>query len=155
MNNPPKNWLERVQAAGIRVYGDPNFRGPCNLEDADLMYFFSDIKHDYPALRGIAFHVKNEGNRTPAQVKREKMKGALVTGLIDVVILGGPAFVMELKRQDYTQSDLEPEQLDCLVAAKKTGAFTCVCLGIDAAREALRDWLEIVFGKGAQLDLLS
>ena len=144
MINEPKNWLERVQAAGIPVYGDPTFRGPCNLEDADLIYFFSDIKHDYPELKGIAFHVKNEGNRTPSQVKREKMKGALVTGLIDVVILGGPVFVMELKRKDYTICNLEPDQFDCLVDSKNNGAFACVCLGIDAAREALAAWLEVV-----------
>lgn len=144
MINPPKNWLERVQAAGIPVFGDPTFRGPCNLEDADLIYFFSDITHDFPELKGIAFHVKNEGNRTPSQVKREKMKGALVTGLVDVVILGGPAFVMELKRKDYTLSDLEKEQFECLVTSKNNGAFACVCLGVDAAREALRAWLAVV-----------
>lgn len=148
-----KNWLERVKNAGITVYGDENYTGPCELEDADLIEFFNELKYSYPLLSKTAIHVKNEGERKKAQAQRERMKGALQTGATDVNIPGGPSFIMELKRRNYRLSDIDDDQIKYMIRSKRSGAFVCLCLGYDAALEALKDWVEIAFGKGAQMGL--
>ncbi|UJH96011.1 DNA nuclease [Pantoea phage Nafs113] len=142
----PGNWIERVIAAGIPVYGDITFRGDCSLEDADLIEFFNDLKYDFPLLSKIAIHVKNEGERSKAQAVRERMKGALQKGATDVQIPGNPSFIMELKRQNYLKSKILEEQITYMVHSMRAGAFVCVCLGIDAARDALADWIKLSFG---------
>jgi hypothetical protein len=151
------NWLLRVQAAGIPIYGDINYRGESEPEDGDLMEFFNGLKYDYPLISKIAIHTKNEGKRETrekqAEAKRDKMKGALLKGTVDVIIPGCPSFVMELKRKNYLHSKIDDDQILYMQHSKRAGAFVCVCLGYDAAFVALDEWLKKVFGNGAQLGL--
>lgn len=151
------NWPQRVTAAGIPIYGDVNYRGASEAEDGDLIEFFNGLKYDYPVISRIAIHTKNEGKRDTQEkqreAKRDKMKGALLRGTVDVIIPGGPAFIMELKRKNYLHSKIDDDQILYMQRSKRAGAFVCVCLGYDAAFKALDEWLKLSFGEGAQLGL--
>jgi alkylhydroperoxidase family enzyme len=125
----------------IRVYGNTDYRGACPKETLEQVTFFSRLRREYPDTLGvIAFHVRNEGKRTHLQAATEKSEG-MTAGAPDILIPGAPAFVCELKRRDHTQSELRPAQLIYLRAAQAAGCFVCVALGVDAAWEALHEYM--------------
>lgn len=146
------NWLTRVKAAGIVVFGDETFRGQCDKEDKDLIEIFSELKHEFPLLSQLAIHIPNEGERTRAEAQKLRMKGALLKGAVDVFCPGNPSLVLELKRRDYTLSKIDPEQVKYLLRAQLTGAFTVVALGYDAAIEAIRHWISLSFPEGMSME---
>lgn len=126
----------------IKVYGDLSYRGTCPKETLEQVTFFSRLRRDYPDTLGkLAFHVRNEGKRTHLQAAKEKSEG-LTTGAADIIIPGAPTFVCELKRRDHTQSEISTSQLAYLRAAQAAGCFVCIALGVEAAGEALREYLE-------------
>jgi hypothetical protein len=125
----------------IKVYGDLNYRGACPKETLEQVTFFSRLRREYPDTLGvIAFHVRNEGKRTHLEAATHKAEG-MTTGAPDILIPGAPAFACELKRRDHTQSELRTAQLTYLRAAQAAGCFVCVALGVDAAWEALHEYL--------------
>ena len=129
----------------IKVFGDMDFRGDCALEDAELITFFNQLRLRYPKLAKIAIHPDNEGlifgtgfnNHT-----RQKAKGAIRNGAADIIIVGNPTFVCEMKRKDHTKSQWQDGQLEFLEASKKNGAFVCIALGYVAALLAVEEWHE-------------
>jgi hypothetical protein len=126
----------------IRVYGDLNYRGVCPKETLEQVTFFARLRRDYPDTLGlIAFHVRNEGKRDHLTAATHKAEG-MTTGAADIIIPGAPTFVCELKRRDHTQSEISASQLAYLRAAQAAGCFVCIALGVDAAGEALRVYLE-------------
>lgn len=126
----------------VRVYGDLNYRGTCPKETLEQVTFFARLRRQYPDTLGlIAFHVRNEGKRTHLQAATEKSEG-MTTGAPDIIIPGAPTFVCELKRRDHTQSEISTSQMAYLRAAQATGCFVCIALGVDAAWEALHEYLE-------------
>jgi hypothetical protein len=126
----------------IQVFGDLSFSGPCPMEQAEQVTFFNRIRRKWPDSWGlIATHPRNEGARTMHQASRERSEGMTV-GASDIIIPGSPTFVCELKRRNPTLCVLKPEQKAFLMAAYRTGAFTCVALGVDAAMEAFDAYLE-------------
>lgn len=128
----------------LRVYGDPDFRGSCAKEDACLSTFFNQLRKLYPDSYGaLAFHPKNEGKRSYNQIKVDKMHGFLA-GVTDVIIPASPCLVLELKRQDHTQSKWQAGQLDFMKRAHDAGSFVCLALGYDAAMQAFEDWRKII-----------
>ena len=131
------NWL--------KTYGDTSYRGDCALEDAELMTFFNELKRLYPHLSAIAIHPDNEGLiiGTGHNVHiKQKAKGAIKKGASDIIIVGNPTFVCEMKRQDHTKSQWQDGQLEFLEASKKNGAFVCIALGYVAALLAVEEWHE-------------
>ena len=128
----------------IKVFGDMDFRGDCALEDDELITFFNQLRIKYPKLAKVAIHPDNEGlifgtgfnNHT-----RQKAKGAIRNGAADIIIVGYPTFVCELKRKDHTKSRWQDGQLEFLEASQKQGAFVCVALGYEAALQAVNDWV--------------
>ena len=126
----------------IKTY-DSNYRGPCPVEAAEQTTFFNQLRLLYPQWAALAFHPRNEGELTQAQVRRHKAEGML-TGVSDVVIIGTPPFLCELKRRDKTKSRLAKKQIDFLNNADAVGAFACVAYGHECALEAFREWLQIV-----------
>lgn len=130
------NWL--------KTYGDTSYRGDCPKEDAELMTFFNELNRLHPQLATIAIHPDNErlisGTGFNAQ-SRQKAKGAIRSGASDIIIVGNPTFVCEMKRQDHTKSRWQDGQLEFLEASKKQGAFVCVALGYEAALNAVNDWV--------------
>ena len=126
----------------VRVYGDLNYRGTCPKETLEQVTFFARLRRHYPDTLGlIAFHVRNEGKRTHLQAATEKSEG-MTTGAPDIIIPGAPTFVCELKRRDHTQSEVSMSQMAYLRAAQAAGCFVCIALGVDAAWEALHEYLE-------------
>jgi hypothetical protein len=120
----------------LKVYGDIKYRGKCPTENAEQVTFFNSLSDD---IRRIAIHPRNEGKRTLQQAQRHKAEG-MTPGAADIIILGSPSFVCELKRQDHTKSVWQPDQQQHLIIAQDNGAFVCVALGWVAAREAFEEW---------------
>ena len=126
----------------IEVYGDQTFRGNCPSESMEQVTFFNRLRRLYPDTWGlVALHPRNEGIRTHYQAMKEKSEG-MTKGAADVVIVGAPAFVCEIKRQDHTKSQWQDGQQEFLHAAKEAGAFTVIALGADAAWGAFCAYLE-------------
>ena len=130
----------------LQTYGDTSYRGDCALEDAELMTFFNELKRLYPDLARIAIHPDNEGlviGTGHLHHAKQKAKGAINKGAADIVIVGNPTFVCELKRKDHTKSRWQDGQLEFLEASQKQGAFVCVALGYEAALNAVKDYILI------------
>ena len=127
----------------IPVYGDIAFRGSCPSEAVEQVTFFNRLRTRFKDSYGlIALHPRNEGHRHFRQVAKEKAEG-MVKGAADVIIVGAPAFVCEIKRRDHTKSQWQEGQQEFLYAAKKAGAFVAIALGADAASEAFDDYLAV------------
>jgi hypothetical protein len=125
----------------ISVYGDQSYRGDCPSETLEQVTFFNFIRRAYPESWGIlAFHPRNEGERNFRQVSRQKAEG-MVKGVADVIIPGDPTFVCEIKRRDHTKSQWQDGQQEFLNVSKRAGAFVCIALGWEAARDAFADYL--------------
>lgn len=126
---------------GIKVYGNKDFRDKkCPKEVLEQVTFFNQLRKDYPDSYGaVAVHVRNEGKKSVNQVAKEKAEG-MVTGACDIMIPGRRTFICELKRKDHTQSTVHKEQVDYMLAAQSMGAFVCIALGWEGAREAFEEW---------------
>ena len=124
----------------LKVYGDTTYRGKCAVESAEQVTLFSQIRKHHPHLSGIVFHPRMEGERTKGQADWQKADGSIVKGMVDVIGIGHPMLVMEIKRKNHLLSVWQPGQIDVLQAAQKRGAFTCLALGWEAALQALKDW---------------
>jgi len=124
----------------IRTYGG-EYRGDCPLESAELKTFFNQVRTKYPDSYGLlAFHPRNEGKKTAAQVTLEKMEGA-TTGAVDIIIPGGQSFICELKRKNKTKSKVTDAEWAYLKAAEKQGAFCCIAYGWEEAWRAFHDYI--------------
>jgi len=136
--------LNRIEAAGVRVFGDVTYRGKCPAESMEQATFFARIRREYPETWGaLALHPRNEALLKGGQfsaVARHRSEGMTV-GAADIIIPGSPAFVCELKRQDHTKSKWQDGQEEYLITAQAAGCFSCVALGCDAAWNALGAWL--------------
>lgn len=104
--------------------------------------FFNILRRDYPEYAKIALHVRNERQRTKYQIDKEKAQGGFVTGASDIIILGCPTFVCEMKSQS-PRAKISDEQIKYLIAAQNNGAFACIALGYIAAIQAFNDWIKI------------
>ena len=110
-------------------------------EDYVLSSIVSCIRMDYPNTYGlVAFHVKNESKRTTGQIRADKAKG-LTKGVSDLIVIGNPTLCMEIKRDDSCY--FESGQLEFLEQAQKNGAFVCLAVGYDGAKEAFNHWLTL------------
>ena len=129
---------------GIKIYGDLSYRDKkCPKESVEIVTFFNRIRKLYPDSYGLlAYHPRNEGKRTYQQTIKYKSEG-MVTGTADIVIVGNPSFVCELKRRDPTLSSISDEQINYLLAAQNHGSFVCVALGHEAAWEAFNEWRKL------------
>ena len=130
----------------IKIYGNMDFRGECPKEDAELITFFNELKKLYPDLASVAIHPDNEGKVSGSGFtyhSRLKAKGAINKGASDIIIIGNPTFVCEMKRQDHTKSRWQDGQLEFLEASQKRGAFVCVAFGYLSALNAVKDYILI------------
>lgn len=139
-----KDQLNKLLAAGVRIYGDMDFRDSnCPLEDNELDTFVNQLRKHHPKLARLFVHIPNEGKRRPDEVAILKRKGALNPGAVDELIPADISFVGELKRQDHTLSSISDEQIEYLITAHETGAFAFVALGWRNNWIALEDWLRL------------
>ena len=132
---------------GIAFYGDSKYRNKqCPRETIEQITFVNTIREQYPDSYGlILIHPENEKKLTNGQfslISKSRAMG-MAKGASDIIIVGNPAFVCEIKRADRTQSDISLEQLAFLYSAKEAGAWVCIALGHEAAMNAFNDWLKI------------
>jgi len=126
----------------IPLWGDPDYRGECPVENADHVTMFAFIRRQWPKTWGIlAFHPRNEGQRTWGQASWQKAEG-MTEGTVDLIIPARCSLVLELKRKDHRKSKWQPGQVEYLTAAQSAGAYACVALGYEAAIEAVRYWAD-------------
>lgn len=129
---------------GLRVYGELKFRGNCPNEELEQVTFFNRIRARFPDSYGaVALHPRNEGLKQRGQfstVSKHRAEG-MTAGAADIIIPGSPAFVCELKRRDITKSKWQDGQKEYLAASMGLGAFACLAFGVDAAWEALEEWV--------------
>lgn len=121
-----------------------DFRGDCAKEDLELITFFNQLRIKYPKLAKVAIHPDNEGlvlGTGHQQHIKQKAKGAIRNGAADIIIVGSPSFVCELKRKDHTKSQWQDGQLEFLQTSQELGAFVCVALGYEAALQAVDYWV--------------
>lgn len=139
-----KDQLKKLVVAGVRIYGDLDYRNPkCALEDAELGTFVNQLRKHHEKLARLFVHIPNEGDRTFDEVQILRKKGALNKGAVDEFIPADISFVGELKREDHTLSSISDEQVDYLITAHELGAFAFVALGWRANWQALEDWLKL------------
>lgn len=125
----------------IRVYGNLDHRDKkCPKEEAEQITFVNQVRKHNP--KTLLIHVKNEGKRTLQQAQLDKANG-MQSGTSDILIVGSPAFVCELKRQDHTLCQWQPLQQEYLIEAQEQGCFAVVAFGWKAAFEAYLDWCKI------------
>ena len=110
-------------------------------EDYVLSSLISRIRNDYPSTYGlVAFHVKNESKRTTGQIRADKAKG-LTKGVSDLIVIGNPTLCMEIKKDN--SCCFEDGQLEFLQQAQKQGAFVCLAVGYQGAKDAFEHWLKL------------
>ena len=127
----------------IVVFGDQLFRDKnCPSEAAEQVTIFNQLRSNYPDLAKLATHIKNEGNKSIGVAKDDAING-LNKGFSDIIIIGTPVFVCELKKADFTRSRASKEQQDFLIAAQDSGAFACIALGHKGFFEALEAWQNV------------
>ena len=128
---------------GLQVFGDATYRGECPLEEAEQATFFSQLRKLHPDTYGrLAMHPKNEGKRRGAQfaqLARDKALG-MTKSAPDVVLPGAPTLLIEIKRQDHTQSKWQDGQVEYLQTAQSLGCFVAVALGWEGAMDAFELW---------------
>jgi hypothetical protein len=127
----------------LPVYGDRSFKGKCPREAEDQMSFFSWLECELPEFARLTFHPKVEGRRTPAQATIDRKMGAMKKGVVDVIAIGSPMLVMEIKRKDEKLSEWRDGQLKFLEESKNAGAVVAVVFGLEAAKEAYADWVSM------------
>jgi hypothetical protein len=131
----------------IPVFGNLSYRNKhCPRESVEQITLINKIRAEYPDTYGrVLVHCKNEAkliNGQFAAINKDKAMG-MAKGASDIIIVGKPAFVCEMKRQDASLCVLDDDQISYLLAAKDCGAFVCVALGYLAAMEAFNDWIKI------------
>jgi hypothetical protein len=126
---------------GLKVFGDPSFRGDCRKEQAEQIDAFAWLRFHHPELAKIAVHPKIEGKRSWGQVHFDKKDGSINKGASDVIVPANPAFVCEIKRKDHTKSRWQKGQKEYLETATDYGAFACVALGAEGFKQAVNEYL--------------
>ena len=125
----------------LPVFGDLPRAKDNPAEDYVLSSIISRIRKDYPSSYGlVAFHVKNESRRTVGQIRADKAKG-LTKGVSDLIIIGNPALCMEIKKDNSCR--FKDGQLEFLQQAQKGGAFVCLAIGYQGAKDAFEYWLKL------------
>lgn len=127
----------------LPFFGDRSFRGKCPREAEDQMSFFSWLEHELPEYARLTIHPKVEGRRTPAQATIDRKMGSMKKGVVDVIAIGSPMLVMEIKRKNESLSEWKDGQLRFLEESKKAGAVVAVVFGLEAAKEAYLDWVSL------------
>jgi len=124
----------------IKTYGQQQ-TGKQPSEAAEMTTFFNQLKKRYPEIHALALHVRNEGKRDHKDTNIMKMQGGFIKGAPDIVIVGSPTFLCEMKSKAKT-SRIAKEQTSFLERADRAGCFCCVAYGWEAAMEAVEEWIK-------------
>ena len=106
----------------IKIYGAP-IKGCKVAESAHMITFFNTLRREYPEYAKCCLHIRNEGKRTRQQIEREKAEG-FITGASDIILVGNPSFVCEMKSQSPS-AKISQEQIDFFTICTVSW---CICL---------------------------
>ena len=126
--------------AQIPIYGQ-KIKGCKVPESSHMITFLNTLRREYPEYAKCCLHIRNEGKRTRQQIEKEKAQG-FVTGAADIILVGNPSFVCEMKSQSPS-AKISKEQIEFLLSAQRLGAFSCVALGHVGAIEGFNEWLKL------------
>jgi hypothetical protein len=128
----------------IAVHGG-DYSGQCNSEDADLISFMSWLKHNYPHLKDISYHIPNESMKPVQGRVMDKKKGVL-DGAPDVCIALTPSVYIEFKRKcvklslaSTKQRQHFARQLEVLEALAMAGNRCFVAFGLEAGKNIIKE----------------
>ena len=121
-----------------KTYGQQE-KGVHPSEAAEMTTFFNQLRKHYPEYYAIALHVRNENDGDYKKTNKSKLEGGFVKGASDIVIIGNPTFVCEMKAINKG-SRLSKEQIDFLNSSAENGAFACVAYGWQATMQAFEEW---------------
>lgn len=119
----------------VRIYRSPKREAKEWVEQTD---FVSWLRLNYSELSDACYHVANESNST-ANYRSKLSKMGLSSGIPDIMFIGIP-LVIEMKQS--AQGSLSKEQKHKLNLASMAGWFSCVCFGAEAAKLAIKDYIE-------------
>ena len=123
----------------IKHYGTKQ-AGKQPSEALEMTTFFGELRRRHPEIHALALHVRNEGKRDHKDTNIMKMQGGFIKGAPDIVIMGKPTFLCEMKSKS-TKAVVGKDQLKFLENADKRGCFSCVAYGWEAAMQAVEDWM--------------
>ncbi len=114
-------------------------------EDGEAKNFYSIAIARFPELKGVLFHVANEGMIKPQYGTKRKLMG-VVSGVSDYILLapsGQYGFaVFEMKKARGVPSDIKKNQIEFADNAKANNGYTCFTFGYKAALHALEKYLQ-------------
>ena len=123
-----------------KTYGKQE-KGVHPSEAAEMSTFFNQLRKHYPQYAAIALHIRNEHDGDHNKTSKSKLQGGFIKGASDIVIIGNPTFVCEMKAINKG-SRLSKEQIDFLNSSAENGAFACVAYGWQATMQAFREWIK-------------
>ena len=114
-------------------------------EDGEAKNFYGTAIVRHPELKGLLFHVANEGMIKPQYGAKRKLMG-VVSGVADYILLmpsGDYNFaIFEMKKVRGVPSDIKKEQVAFLDKCKAQGGYGCITFGYKAALFALNKFLK-------------
>ena len=123
-----------------KTYGQQE-KGVHPSEAAEMTTFFNQLRKHYPEYYAIALHVRNENDGDYRKTNKSKLERGFVKGASDIVIIGNPTIVCEMKAINKG-SRLSKEQIDFLNSSAENGAFACVAYGWQATMQAFMEWIK-------------
>jgi hypothetical protein len=147
--------INEAKRLGVAMYGDPSYTGKCGDEDTELMNFHIWFCHNYPELSCLAFHCPTEwtpNGGTSYNHYSKKIKKGMKPRIADWILLGAngrPSLMVEFKQVNLGKSIASNErlehffeQLELLAKQKEQGCQVAVCLGFEAAKDLIDDFLK-------------
>lgn len=132
--------IEDLKSRGILVFGDENFTGKSPSENLACQTIVNQTKKRFPNL--LFMHIKNEGKRSPMQIKFEKAMG-FITGASDYIFIGYPMMALEVKRSNHKDSEIDTKQIEFLENVIREGGIAVLALGGKAGVEAVEYFVSL------------
>lgn len=116
------------------------------VEDAEQIILNNFCRIQWPRQYGLMFHAVNEsGGKGSAQYGRKLKAKGRKSGVSDWIVLvpndKHHGLIIELKRTNGVDSDLDSNQTLFLKNASDNNYYACVCFGADAAIYAIDKYL--------------
>tara|TARA_R110002096_G_C14661646_1_gene728195 strand:- start:22563 stop:23027 length:465 start_codon:yes stop_codon:yes gene_type:complete len=136
----PSYWDKKHKIRGlhesVRVYRNTESRK--YKEDVEQINFISWLRFNHPDIADRCFHVPNE-TQSAIQYQAKLTKMGRNKGIPDLMFYGLP-IAIEMKKT--INASVKPEQKKHLNRMAEDGLFVCVCFGDDAAKLAIKDYIE-------------
>lgn len=126
--------IREKQSGGWFLYRPAVNVKDCRREWNEQVDTVAWIREWYPSDAALMFHPANEAD-IPPQYRQDQIKAGLLSGVADLIFMGGQGGCIEMKRCMWS-SRATPEQRRFLEGAANSGRFAAVANGADAAKIA-------------------